>query len=90
MTSPSTTISLRLPQETKERLERAAAAQRRSQSFIVKEALDQYLERFANLTPEDRAERLRRLLAFEGVGARDGGRTAEDIDAQVRAFRDNE
>lgn len=42
--SPSQTISLHLPRETSERLERAAKAARRSRSFPIKEALDKHLE----------------------------------------------
>lgn len=92
MASVSATISLRLSAETKERLARAATLTRRSRSFLVKEALDKYLD--AILSEDQaagRAGRLARLLAFKGAGARiAGGRTTADIDAQVRAFRGDE
>jgi predicted DNA-binding protein len=92
MTASSQTLSLRLPPETKVRLERAASVTRRSRAFLVKEALERHLDTILN--EHDRrcgAERLARLLAFKGAGVgEDGGRTMEDIDAQVRAFRGDE
>jgi predicted DNA-binding protein len=92
VTATSPTISLRLPAETKDRLERAASLTRRSRSFLVKEALDKHLDAILNEHgARRRTDRLARLLAFKGAGAGvGGGRTAEDIDAQVRAFRGDE
>lgn len=41
----STTITIRVSAEAKERLERLARDTRRSRSFLAAEALDRYLER---------------------------------------------
>lgn len=89
MPSASPTISLRLSEETKARLTRAAKLTRRSRSFLVKEALEKHLDAILSEQSAREAEsRLARLMAFKGAGARIAGeRTAAEIDAQVRAFR---
>lgn len=92
MTATSPTLSLRLPPETKDRLDRAASVTRRSRSFLVRQALDKHLDAILREPAvEDNKDRLARLLAYKGAGVGpDGGRTMEDIDAQVREFRGDE
>ena len=79
-------VSLRLPDATKGQLDRAAKLTRRSRSFLMKEALDAYLPTVLDADAPAKS-RLARLLAFEGAGAAGGGRTADEIDAEVRDFR---
>ena len=43
--SPATTTSLKLDSEIKERVQRLAAAQRRTPHLVMREAIEQYVER---------------------------------------------
>ena len=45
-------LSIRIPDEIKESLEKVASADQRSVSFIVKEAITQYLEKIEKLNKE--------------------------------------
>lgn len=88
---PGPTLSVRLPDDTRARLERAAKTTHRSRSFLVKEALERHLN---DIVAEQRGgakSRLEKLLAMKGVGTRlYGPRTVEEIDSDVRKFRGDE
>ena len=74
--SGSTTTSLKLDTETKERLRRLAAAHRRSAHWMMREAIEQYIER------EEARERLRSdaLAAWADYQATGKHVTAEEAD----------
>ncbi|MEQ1931226.1 MAG: ribbon-helix-helix domain-containing protein [Parvularculaceae bacterium] len=82
-------ISVRLPEETRNALDKAATKTQRSRAFIIKEALDRHLisileEETVN-APRRSYERLRALRGV-GVGS-EGGRTAAEIAATIREIR---
>lgn len=83
------TISVRLPGETRKALDEAAKITRRSRAFLIKEALDKHL--YGILRQQTAAERrsaFQRLYALQGAGkGPEGYRTAEDIDAMIREIR---
>lgn len=89
---PSPTLSVRLPEKTRERLDQAATSTRRSRSFLIQEALERHLNEIVTEQGGDaRKSRLERLLALAGVGERLAGpQTAEEIDARIREFRGDE
>lgn len=76
MSTPSTT-SLKLDTETKERIQRLAAARRRSPHWVMREAIEQYVER------EEKREQLRHdaLAAWNHYQATGLHVTAEEADA---------
>jgi hypothetical protein len=88
----SATISLRLPQEVRERIDRAAAKSRRSRSYIMQRALELHLdalERGGDL-PE-RQGRYDNLLSLQGAAiGPDGPRTKIEIDDYIRWLRDDD
>jgi predicted DNA-binding protein len=84
----STTLSLRIPVEMRERLDRATLTTRRSRNQIVRMALEHHLDRIAGESRPSSAEVVRRIRAFAGAGApASGGRSAEEIDAHIRWLR---
>ena len=89
---PGPNLSVRLPDETRVRLEQAAKSTRRSRSFLVKEALERHLTEIVNEQGRGGAKsRLEKLLALAGAGVRLGGpQTAEEIDGRIREFRGDE
>ena len=92
MTDSSSLLSVRLPDDIRSRLDQAAKATRRSRGSIVKDALSRHLDA---MSKEDReAERQRvieKIMSFRGAGVRlYGGRSAEEIDADINAFRGGE
>lgn len=65
----SATTSLKLDSEMKERVQRLAAARRQSPHWVMREAVEQYVER------EEKREQFRQnALAASSNGERDGGR----------------
>ena len=76
MSTPSTT-SLKLDIETKERIQRLAAARRRSPHWIMREAIEQYVER------EEKLEQFRQdaLAAWDHYQTTGLYVTAEEADA---------
>jgi predicted DNA-binding protein len=86
------TYSIRLPEAQRVLLEKATKLTRRSRSFLIKEALDRYLEdimREQSAQPPKR--RLSRLLALAGSGTSPHHvRSADEIDAHIRWLRDDE
>jgi predicted transcriptional regulator len=85
----SPTLSLRLPNETRERLDRVAERSRRSRSYIIQRALELHLDDVAREeAPFRQAGFYSSLLKFAGAGARlNGGRSKEEIDADIRWLR---
>jgi len=73
----STTTSLKLDIELKERVQRLASARRRSAHWIMREAVEQYVGR------EEKRERLRRdaLAAWNDYQVTGLHATAEEADA---------
>ena len=86
------TISLRLPKEARERLDRVAARARRSRSYIIQRALELHLDEVARKeAPPADTGRYARLLGMQGAGIGPGGpRTKEDIDDYIRWLRDDD
>ena len=84
----TSTLSLRLPNETRQRLDRAAEKSRRSRSYIIQRALELHLDEVAKeeVVPE-KPGFYDRLLKFAGAGAVNGGRSKEEIDAHIRWLR---
>ena len=72
----TSTTSLKLDRATKERIQRLALARRRSPHWVMREAVEQYLER------EEKREQLRQdaLAAWEGYQATDLHLTAAEAD----------
>ena len=76
MSSPSTT-SVKLDGKTKKRVQQLASARRRSAHWVMREAIEQYLER------EEKREQLRQdaLAAWTSYQATGLHATAEEADA---------
>ncbi len=88
-TSP---ISLRLPQATREKLDRASALMRRSRSFLMQEALERHLDDIiARDAPHEKKRRLGTLLSLGGVGKREQApRTAAEVQNYTHWLRGND
>ena len=87
MTS-SSTLSLRLPADTRERLDRVAAKSRRSRSYIIQRALELHLDEVAKREAPEPSGLYESLMKFAGAGANlHGGRSKEEIDADIRWSR---
>ncbi|MBT9330154.1 CopG family ribbon-helix-helix protein [Paracidobacterium acidisoli] len=73
----SSTTSLKLTPETRERVQQLAAARRRTPHWVMREAIEQYVER------EEKREKLRRdaLAAWADYQATGLHATAEEADA---------
>jgi predicted DNA-binding protein len=91
ISSVSPIISLRLPKEARERLDRAAAKMRRSRSFLMQRALERHLDEIEREEAQPPARRrLSTILELGGAGVpASGPRSAEEIDAHLRWLRDN-
>jgi predicted transcriptional regulator len=76
MPTPSTT-SIKLDSQTKDRVQRLAAARRRSAHWVMREAIQQYVER------EEKREQFRRdaLAAWDHYQTTGLHATAEEADA---------
>jgi predicted transcriptional regulator len=79
-----TKVTFTLDDETVARLRRMAARLSKPQSLVVREAIREYDERSGKLTDEER----RRLLdAFDRLVPAIRGRTARDVEAEIRGVR---
>jgi predicted DNA-binding protein len=92
MAQVSPTISIRLPDADRVRLDKAVKQTRRSRSFIMKEALDRHLAEIVqeqtSIVPK---KGLEKLLSLAGSGVnRENPRTIEEIDAHIRWLRADE
>jgi RHH-type rel operon transcriptional repressor/antitoxin RelB len=85
----TSTLSLRLTKEARERLDKAAARSRRSRAYIVQEALERHLDEIEREeTPAPKKSRFAAILSLAGAGAAlNGPRTKEDIDNDIRWLR---
>jgi predicted DNA-binding protein len=85
-------ISLRLPQATREKLDKAAVVLRRSRSFVIQEALERHLDDMiheSGLVADKR--RLDTLLSLAGAGGHaDHPRSADDVGNYTNWLRGNE
>ena len=85
------TLSIRLPDSIRVSLDKASESTHRSRSFLVKEALERHLGAIVQEQNGAPKNRLDRLLALKGIGARlYGPRSTEEIDAGVDEFRQDE
>lgn len=91
MTAPRKAVptSVRLSAGTREALASEARRQRRPQSFIIEDAIARYLEAGSEPRPEPtEADRLAALATIRAMAERHGaGRSAEEIDAEIRWLR---
>jgi predicted transcriptional regulator len=92
MTTPSPTISIRLPAAARRRLDKATKLTRRSRSFLMQEALERHLAAIVSEeTGTPQKPGLASLLALGGRGASvSTPRSAQEIDDHIRWLRDNE
>jgi predicted transcriptional regulator len=72
-----TTASLELDADIKDRLQRLAAARQRSQHWLMREAIEQYLER------EERRERLRRDALAAWAEYQESGKHVTEAEADA-------
>ncbi len=91
MSAPSPTISLRLPQEARARLDRATVKTRRSRSFLMQRALEKHLDEIEREETQGASRRsLATTLTLGGAGIPvNGPRSADEINAHLRWLRDN-
>lgn len=91
MSTHSQTISIRLPEASRKRLDQAAKLTRRSRSFLMQEALERYLADVVNGEVRGTGKRrLTTLLTLGGAGKRSGApRSAEEINQHIRWLRDD-
>jgi predicted DNA-binding protein len=91
MATPSPIVSLRLPQEARERLDRATAKTRRSRSFLMQRALEMHLDEIEREEAQAPARRsLSTILTLGGAGVpASGPRSAEEINTHLRWLREN-
>lgn len=92
MPAATPTVSVRLPESTKTRLERIAKRMRRSRSSLMVEALDRHLDEIQEeYGIADTQGRFAEIMKFKGVGAAIAGpRSVEEIDASTCDFRGDE
>ena len=82
----SSTTSLKLDETTKERVQRLASARRRSAHWLMREAIEQYVER------EEKREEFRRsaLDAWEEYQATGLHLTADEADDWLQRLEDGD
>ncbi len=87
-----TTVSIRLPEATKSKLDKATKLSRRSRSFLVLEALNRHLDDVLNeQSHEPKKKNLSLLLSLAKAGAsKSNPRTAEEVDTDIRWLRSDE
>jgi predicted DNA-binding protein len=90
MPPASPTMSFRLPEEHRAKLDRLIKTTRRSRNFLVRDALERYFdEMLPDETPSEAPKRrLTTLLALGGDGtSKHHVRSREEIDAHIRWLR---
>lgn len=87
-----TTVSIRLPEATKSKLDKATKLSRRSRSFLVLEALNRHLDDvLGEQTQNPEQKKFSVLLSLAGAGSKKPNpRTAEEVDAHIRWLRSDE
>jgi predicted DNA-binding protein len=91
--TPSVTLSLRVPSELKSRLERASVRTHRSRAYLTIAALQKYLGDVERDEVKSAAPNKYEIAKrFRGAGAEllGKGRSAAEIDAMVRDLRGDE
>ena len=85
------TISLRLPQEAREKLDHLAGRLRRSRSYVMQRALELQYEAIVREEEPKAPGRYAKLLSMQGgaIGS-DGPRTKQEIDDYIRWLRDDD
>ena len=89
----SVTLSLRIPEELKKRLEKAAARTHRSRAYLTVAALEKHLDEVENDELKSSAPGVYDLaMRYRGAAAKIIGKTrsAEEIDAMIREMRDDD
>ena len=91
MSTPSPTISIRLPKAARVSLDKASKLTRRSRSFLMQEALERHLAEIVGEQAQGTAKtNLANVLAMAGAGKNNlKPRSAKDVDEHVRWLRDN-
>lgn len=89
MSPVSSTISLRLPDKTRQRLDDLAIRSRRSRSYIIQRALELHLnDVVAEEIASEGAGRYSKLRSMAGAGSKlHGGRSREEIDSFIDWLR---
>ena len=77
-------VTFSLDDETVARLRRTAERLGKAQSHVVREAVAEYAARADRLSEGERA---RLLGVLDGLAGRPAGRTAREVDAEIRAVR---
>lgn len=92
MPAPSPPISLRLPQATREKLDRAATKLHRSRSFLMQEALERHLDAIIREDiPHTSKRHLDTLLSLGGAGKNpDAPRTDLEVQTYTNWLRGDE
>ena len=77
-------VTFSLDDETVARLRRTAERLGKAQSHVVREAVAEYAARADRLSE---GERVRLLGVLDALAARPAGRSAREVDAEIRAIR---
>ena len=77
-------VTFSLDDETVARLRRTAERLGKAQSHVVREAVAEYAARADRLSEGERA---RLLGVLDALAARPAGRSAREVDAEIRAIR---
>ena len=86
------TISLRLPQTARDKLDQLAKRLRRPRSYIMLRALELHYDDIVRQEePRERPSRYANLLSMQGAAiGPDGPRTKQEIDDYIRWLRDDD
>jgi len=77
-------VTFTLDDRTVSRLRQAAARANKPQSQVVREAVNDYADRFGRLSE---SERIRALATLDAIVQRKPTRTAADVDRELRSIR---
>jgi predicted transcriptional regulator len=85
----SSTLSVRISDDLRNRLDRATVRTSRSRNQIVKMALEKHLDRIiSEESAEPQSNSIERLMSFKGKGATSSSfRSGEEVDAYIRRLR---
>ena len=89
MSNANRVLSVRIPEQTRTRLNHLAKKMRRSRSALIVEALNRHLEELNQEHNTNSAhDRFADIMQYKGIGASlNNGRSAKEIDASIREFR---
>ena len=77
-------VTFTLDEQTVSRLRQTAARANQPQSQVVRAAVNDYADRVGRLSE---AERIRMLATLDAMVSRKPGRTAADVDRELRSIR---